>query len=238
MKKQILKIHHISDSHTFEKDYKLPEDVDIIIFSGDCSNHRDPAINFHEVLAFYDWFSALDIPYKIFVAGNHDTSIERRLFHPDIFGQGDIIYLQDEDVEIEGLKIYGSPRTPEFGNWAFMHDRGKIYKFWDIIPEDTNILITHGPPKGMLDLSEDYNRVVNFCGCSNLAKRILNLAELKLVCFGHIHNGHGITNVGVRVLNNTLYSNASAVEDGKFSKGIIHHGNTFYYNKTTKDITL
>ena len=235
---KLVKIHHISDSHSFHKGYQLPSDIDMLIFSGDCSNHRDPGMNFFEVMEFFDWFKELDIKYKIFVAGNHDTSIEKRLFHPDLFKEAGIIYLEDESIEIEGLKIHGSPRTPQFGSWAFMHDRNKIHRYWDNIPEDADILITHGPPKGVLDLSEDYNHTINFCGCSNLGKRVVNLPNLQLMCFGHIHNGHGIINTGVVIRNNIIYSNATSVEDGKFSKGIIYHGNTFYYNKENKKITL
>lgn len=212
-----MKIWHISDTHSYHGLLKVP-DVDVVIFSGDCSNPRDPYLGSNEVLNFLEWFSSLNIKHKIMIAGNHDTCIEKRLITPgDIHSKG-IIYLENSLTEIEGLKIWGSPITPEFGvGWAFNRKKDKINKTWETIPNDVNIIVTHGPPKTIMDLSYDSNRVLEFCGCSALYKHIEKINP-KAVLFGHIHNNEKIVNAGIRKLPHlqTIFSNGSVVTDGKF----------------------
>lgn len=214
-----MKIWHISDSHTYHGLLDIPEDIDIVIFSGDCSNPRDPYKNEQEVRNFIFWFSKLPIKYKIMIAGNHDTSIEKGFIDKLTIQSLGIIYLENDYTIIEGIKIFGSPYTPTFGDWAFMKARDKIYKLWEIIPDDTDIIIVHGPPKGVLDLS--YNRIneLEFCGCLSLKKRILNI-QPKLCLFGHIHNTEDIINAGIMKLSEykTIFSNGSIVTDGKFGR--------------------
>jgi Icc-related predicted phosphoesterase len=215
-----MKIWHISDTHTFHELLNVPEDIDMVIFSGDCSNPRDPYNNEPEVRAFIDWYSGLDIQYKIFVAGNHDTSIERGLVTKGDFRASGIIYLENGGIEIEGLKIWGSPNTPTFGQWAFMKAREKINRVWDQIDADVDILIVHGPPKGILDQSYSRENVLEYCGCNALKKQVLDRIKPKLMCFGHIHNTKDIINAGVLKLSGytTQFSNGSVVTDGKFGK--------------------
>lgn len=212
-----MKIWHISDTHTYHDLLTIPEGVDMVIHSGDCSNPRDPYINESEVVLFLDWFSKLPIKYKIFVAGNHDTSIERGLISRFDFNKFGIIYLENEDITIEGIKFWGSPHTPTFGNWAFMKSRESINRIWEHIPEDTDVVIVHGPPKGIMDLSYNRNYELEFCGCSALRKRILNI-QPKLFLSGHIHNNEDIINAGVLKLSSykTIFSNGSVVTDRKF----------------------
>lgn len=225
-----MNILHISDTHTFHGQFpdKIFEGVDMIIHSGDCSNPKDPYINEQEVRNFITWYSSLPVKYKIYVAGNHDTSIERGHITEENFRMAGIIYLEDDLVEIENIKIYGTPYTPTFCDWSFMKARDKIYKVWDAIPDDTDILVVHGPPKGVLDLSYDRQNNLEFCGCNALRKRIMNL-NLKYVMFGHIHNSKDCYNAGTRTIDGlpTIFSNATCVEDGKFDKGLIHYGNKF-----------
>lgn len=225
-----MKILHISDTHTFHGQYpddKL-KDVDMIIHSGDCSNPRDPYKNEQEVRNFITWYSSLPIKYKIYVAGNHDVSIEQGFITEENFRTAGIIYLEDDLIEIEGLKIYGTPYTPTFCNWSFMKARDKIYKVWEAIPEDTDILVVHGPPKGILDLSYDRQNNLEYCGCSALRKRIMKL-NLKLVCFGHIHDTKDCYNAGTRTVEgcNTIFSNGACVTDGRFELGLTAYGNKF-----------
>jgi Icc-related predicted phosphoesterase len=212
-----MKIWHISDTHTYHRLLIAPKDIDMVIFSGDCSNPRDPYRNEPEVIEFANWFASLPIKYKIFVAGNHDSSIENRLITKEYFEKLNIIYLENELVEIEGLKIYGSPFVPTFGNWSFMKARHKLFDMWEAIPEDTDIFVVHGPPKGILDISESRDHHLEYCGCSALKKRVLKL-NLKLCCFGHIHNTRDIINAGTMKLSilDTIFSNGSVVTDGKF----------------------
>ena len=114
--------------HTYHKLLTIPENIDIVVFSGDCSNPRDPYTNEHEVKDFIHWFKELPIEHKIFVAGNHDTSIENKLVKKIDFSGYNIHYLENDYITIDGIKFFGSPYTPNFGNWSFMKDRSKINK--------------------------------------------------------------------------------------------------------------
>lgn len=225
-----MKILHISDTHGFHgvfPDSRF-EGIDVVIHSGDCSNWRDPYRNQPEVLNFIEWYKHVPVKYKIYVAGNHDVSIERRMVTPGDFGEAGIIYLENQATIINGIKFWGSPHTPTFGEWAFMKAREKINRVWETIPEDTDVLIVHGPPKGIRDLSIDRFHTLEMCGCSALYKRCVTLINLKLVAFGHIHNCDGVeTNQGVSKYRNsdTIYSNAACVWDGRFDKGLTSFGN-------------
>jgi len=149
-----MRIWHISDTHSYHNLLEVPTDIDMVIFSGDCSNPRDPYNNEPEVRGFIDWYRTLDeIPVKIFVAGNHDTSIEKRLVTKEDFTKHGIIYLENDDVIIDGIKIFGSPFSPTFGyGWAFNKDRTKLDRIWrNIIDKDVDIVINHG--QGTMKLS-------------------------------------------------------------------------------------
>lgn len=223
-----MKIWHISDTHSYHGLLKIPEDIDMVIFSGDSGNWRNPVKNESEILDFLTWFALVDAKYKIMIAGNHDSSIEvNRISRETITSYG-IIYLENDDVNIEGINIWGSPFTPTFGEWSFMKSRSKIYKIWDEIPDNTDIVITHGPPKGVLDYTYDFGNKLFRCGCSALLKRML-VVKPKFHMFGHIHNNEDLINAGIQMLSsteNTVYSNASVVTDGKFGK-LSSNGNIF-----------
>jgi len=221
-----MKILHFSDTHTFHYNLTIPEDIDMMIFSGDCSNPQNPLFNSSEVKTFLEWYGKINVKYKIFVAGNHDTSIEKGIISKFDFAMNGIIYLENDFTEIEGFKIWGSPYTPRFGSWSFMRDRGKIATIWENIPLDTDIVIIHGPPKGILDLSYNREGVLEFCGCKSLLNRI-KLVNPMLMCFGHIHNCDDIVNYGTRKYGNlrTIFSNASMVTDKKFDSGPYNQGN-------------
>lgn len=226
-----MKILHISDTHGFHKQIPMDrfEGIDVIIHSGDVSNFMNPVYNSIEVLDFIDWFKNVPVPVKILIAGNHDTSIERKMYRKEDFYSNDIYYLENEEVIIDGIKFYGSPYTPTFGTWAFMKARDKLNKVWEVIPNDVDVLIVHGPPKGIRDLSFNREGKLEMCGCSALMKRIQKLeSSLKLVAFGHIHNMNGIdTNQGISHYSwtSTVFSNAACVYDGKFDKGLTSFGN-------------
>ena len=213
-------ILHISDTHTYHDLLKIPSGLDMIIHSGDCSNPRDPYNNEPEVRDFIDWYKEIPVKYKIYVAGNHDTSIEKGLVTKKDFEDAGIIYLENESVVIEGIKIFGSPHTPNFGNWAFMKERTKLERFWRLaIDEDVNIVVTHGPPKGILDKSYDQRNNMEACGDKSLLNRILEV-QPSYSLFGHIHNTKDIVNAGIQKLSvcNTFFSNGSVVTDGRFGK--------------------
>lgn len=225
-----MKILHISDTHGFHGSFPDSrfEGIDVVVHSGDCSNYRNTLMNLPEVLNFISWYKSVPVKHKIFVAGNHDTAIERNLVTPDQFAEAGIIYLENAATTIDGVKFWGSPITPTFGDWAFMKSREKINKVWERIPEDTNVLVVHGPPKSVRDLSFDPFGKLEMCGCSALFKKCKKLPALKAVCFGHIHNMDGVeTNQGVSVydFSDTIFSNGACVYDGRFDKGLTSYGN-------------
>jgi len=224
-----MKIWHISDSHGFHKQLQVPEGIDLVIHTGDCSNHKDPYQNEWEVKDFLMWYEQVDIPNKIYIPGNHDTSIERNLVKASDFISRGIHLLNHDWVDINGIKIFGSPYTPTFGNWAFMKSRETINRVWEQIPEGMDIVGVHGPCKGILDLSYDRQNNLEFCGDNALRKHVLDRIKPKYFLSGHIHNFEDIINTGFRHLPDygITFSNAAGVEDGRFDKGIVYNGNVF-----------
>ena len=223
-----MKILHISDTHGFHNDFPKGhfDGIDMVIHSGDCSNSRYLQQSILEITNFLNWYEMLPVAYKIFVAGNHDTAIARQTIkEADIEARG-IIYLENESVEIEGIKIWGSPITPTFGDWAFMKARDKTHEVWDTIPVDTDIIIVHGPPKGIRDLSLDRENNLEMCGDKSLGKRVA-IINPQLMCFGHIHNHKQIVNQGTSSYygSRTIFSNGACVDDGRFDKGLTSFGN-------------
>jgi Icc-related predicted phosphoesterase len=200
----------------------------MVIHSGDATNPRDPYASEQEMLNFISWFGSLPIKHKVFVAGNHDLCIERNLITKIDFMKNGIVYLENDYAEVEGIKIWGSPFTPTFGQgWAFNKKRSALHDIWKEIPDDVDIVIVHGPPKGILDLAYHQLNCIEFCGDEALRKRMY-LLNPKLCLFGHIHNNEDIINAGTMKLSigDTIYSNGSVVTDGKFGK-LSSHGNTF-----------
>lgn len=223
-------IWHISDTHTYHNLLTIPDNIDIVIFSGDCSNPKDPYNNEPEVRTFIEWFSKLYIKHKIFIAGNHDTSIEKKLVTKKDIEDNNIIYLENDHVTIENIKIFGSPYTPQFGQWAFMKHRTKLERLWrNAIDNDTDIIVVHGPPKGVLDYSFDRNGNLERCGDKSLMNKVFEVKP-SLMLFGHIHNNEDIINAGIRKLPElkTIFSNGSVVTDNKFGK-LSSNGNILEY---------
>jgi Icc-related predicted phosphoesterase len=212
-----MKLWHFSDSHGQHKKLTVPDNIDIAIFSGDAGNYRDVYRNEIEVRSFLDWYKQLNIPYKIMIAGNHDSSIERKFIKKEEMHKLGIIYLEDDLTIVEGLLIYGSPWTPTFNNWSFNMSRHKLYRVWDAVPSDIDILVTHGPPKGILDITENTKHNYEFCGCNNLRFQIEDRIKPKYHMFGHIHDRKGAIYRNSGVLNlptcDTVFSNGSVVAD-------------------------
>lgn len=195
-----MRIVCISDTHNSNSQIEIP-DGDILIHSGDAT-----IIGTEEEIRLFDrWFSSLPHMQKIFVAGNHDLLFERDEKHARGLLDPGIVYLQDSAIEIGGLKIYGSPWQPRFFDWAFNLNRGyELAEKWGMIPVDIDILVTHGPPNGILDLVPRKGWDEN-TGCEVLRKRVEQIASfgrLKLHIFGHIHCGYGILEeFGVKFVN-------------------------------------
>ncbi len=220
-----MRIWHISDSHGFHEQYKIPDNIDLVIHTGDISNTKSKAHNANECTLFLSWYATLPIKHRILIAGNHDTSIESGLTDMDTWSSA-ITYLEHKSIEIEGIKIFGSPYTPTYGDgWAFNVKRHKLSDYWAEIPQDTDIIAIHGPCKGILDLSFDKEGNLEYCGCKSLTNKVHEINP-KLFLSGHIHNMPGVANAGTRKLHNlnTTFSNASGVLDGKFDYGLINNG--------------
>lgn len=228
-----MKIWHISDTHSYHGLLEIPDNIDMIIHSGDFSNYKDFYKNKPETLDFLEWYSSLNIKYKILIAGNHDAfPAIYPLEFKKLCKDKDLIYLENEPIIIEGINIFGTPLQPTFANWYFQKARHKLDEYWKLIPENTDILVVHGPPKGILDLSYSRDSKLEYCGCKSLRNHILNRLDLKYCLFGHIHNVDDIINAGIIKLsiNDTIFSNGSVVTDGKFGK-LSSQGNILNYEK-------
>jgi predicted phosphodiesterase len=187
-----MKILCISDTHT--KHNLIPTrlidnadgTIDTIIHAGDISSGGYKG----EILKFLEWYNKLPYKNKILIAGNHDFYMEEGK-PEDITAMlaefPNIIYLNDSGIEIDGIKFWGSPVQPYFYNWAFNRIGDAICKHWELIPLDTQVLITHGPVKGILDNTKRNGKV----GCPYLLEKLTQLIELKLHVCGHIHEAYG-----------------------------------------------
>ena len=172
-----VKIVCISDTHNSQPD--LPSG-DVLIHAGDLTQSG----SVEEVQATLDWLREQPFHHKIVVAGNHDAALASEKAKKSL-KFGDIIYLENEDTTItcingRRLRVFGSPLSQKHGNWAFQYPRGT--DIWsDLVPIDTDVLITHGPPLGHLDLS---------FGCRHLMEEVWRVRP-DLHVFGHVHEGYG-----------------------------------------------
>ncbi|MDM7921771.1 MAG: metallophosphatase domain-containing protein [Pyrinomonadaceae bacterium] len=197
----------ISDTHNCSEQVSVP-DGDLLIHSGDATING----THDEISRFAEWFTSLPHRNKIFVAGNHDWLFERDNEAARLMLGNSVIYLQDSSAVVEGMKVYGSPWQPRFYDWAFNLSRGPaLAEKWSMVPDDVEILVTHGPPNGILD---EVPRVwgIENTGCEELRKRvdeIVGRGSLKLHVFGHIHCGYGVKRIG-----EVTFVNASTCDEG------------------------
>ena len=207
------KLVFLSDTHNKHKKLIVP-DGDIIIHTGDATSKGYEK----EIQSFFAWYAALPHKHKIFVPGNHELGFQKNeaRYKEECKNIG-ITLLINESTIIDGINIYGSPVQPRFHDWEYNVDRGEaIKKYWDLIPNDTDILLTHGPAKGILDISI-YDGFA--CGCEEL---LLALHRVKpdIHAFGHIH-AHGGS---IEHLGKTMCINASVCDE--------------QYNPTNKIVTI
>ena len=193
----------LSDTHM--KHWGVPRmpEGDVLIHAGDSLGCG----NLAELEIFVDWFSKYDHPHKILIAGNHDWVFERQpKVARKVVEEAGVIYLNDDGVTIDGVKFWGSPVQPEFCDWAFNRKRGEeIDRHWQLIPDDTDVLITHGPPHGLLDKTEMTEVSV---GCEDLRRHVLQRVKPMVHIFGHIHSA-----AGIRRKNGIKFINASQLDD-------------------------
>jgi Icc-related predicted phosphoesterase len=208
-------ICHISDTHNYYvPTLDLPA-ADILVHSGDWSN----AGKLDETLSFLNWLKKDTVRkrYKhiVVVPGNHDRWCFANPVATELLMQENgIHYLSDKGVILEGVKFYGMPWVPKYGNWGFMCTEEDIKRRCDQIDPDTQVLITHGPPKGYNDAVIRYSRETGEQGYSNEGSlelyRAIDRLKPKFHLFGHIHEGHGKNYHNQTVLVN------SAIMDGNY----------------------
>jgi len=187
-----MKIVIISDTHGMHRSLDMP-DGDVLIHAGDFTTRG----TLDNVIEFNEWLGTLDYKHKIVISGNHELSLEN---YPEKAKEliTNAIYLKDSSVVIDGVKFYGAPWQPYFFNWAFNLQRGaEIKEKWDLIDNDTDVLITHGPPHGCLDDIVGGKHV----GCEELMKAVHRI-QPKLHVFGHIHSGYGRDRLGPTAMVN------------------------------------
>lgn len=180
-----LRLVCLSDTHGRTAGLAVPEG-DVLLHAGDLTERGRP----QEVEAAARWLAGLPHRWKVVVAGNHD-----RLFQDDpararglLAGVPGLVYLQDEQAVVAGLRIFGSPWQPWFLDWAFNlpRDGAELEAVWARVPADLDVLLTHSPAHGLLDRCQDGRRV----GCERLRAHLPRLRPRLHVC-GHIHEAHG-----------------------------------------------
>jgi Icc-related predicted phosphoesterase len=221
------KITFISDTHNKHK-HLTSKGMGNILGSGDILVHAGDSTSMgqkHEIEQFLKWFSNTDFEHKIFIAGNHDFGFEKETDIDQQFKDLGVTYLFDNDITIDGIKFYGSPWQPEFYNWAFNLPRGEeLAAKWEKIPDDVDILITHGPAYGILD----YAPIGGHVGCEELYRKIVEVKPKIHVC-GHIHDSYGQKTMG-----GIEFLNASTLND---RYEYAHKPIVVEYDTETKEIT-
>ena len=186
--RKIISILHLSDTHGQHRRLTELPDADILVHSGDFTMNGSE----REAIDFMNWFCDLPCPHKIFICGNHDACL-----HGAKIGGLDknVHYLCNSGVVIDGVKFYGVP--------MFMEDciSDRQSRNYAAIPADTDVLITHCPPYGVLDFDDG----INYGSTELLAK----VEEIKphLHLFGHIHKQHGVEKKGLTTFSNGAIMN-------------------------------
>lgn len=172
-----MRIVCISDTHGKHRTMTIP-DGDVLVHAGDLT----PRGHEKDIKDVNDWLGTLPHKHKIMIAGNHDFEFEKNPINARSWITN-AHYLCDESLIIDGVKFYGSPWQPRYFDWAFNVDRGEPLKvIWDKIPMDTDVLITHGPPHGILDMT--FEKIM--AGCEELLLAVQRIKP-KIHIFGHIH---------------------------------------------------
>lgn len=193
-----MKLVVVSDTH--EKQQELGAlGGDVLIHCGDSAygfGSTDAAVDLLD-----DWFARQAFGLILCIGGNHDFGLQARVGVQDpVFRNA--VYLQDNSVRYKGLTFYGTPWVPELEDWAFYLPPTDMRDRWELIPETTDVLITHSPPHGILDR----NSRGKSCGCPSLLKRVLDVGP-RIHCFGHVH-----ASAGTLKLRGTTFVNASVVD--------------------------
>jgi Icc-related predicted phosphoesterase len=202
-----MKIVAISDTHEKHSLLTMPPG-DVLVHSGDITNRGSVP----KLAEFAAWLKVQDYKHKVVICGNHDFCFQNPNHDivVNLLREAGAIYLQDSRTTIDGVNFWGAPWQPWFYDWAFNVRRGpELAKKWSVIPDDTHVLITHGPPRGILDLvDEGFGHSIHE-GCDDLLNRVNQLKQLKLHIFGHLHFSGGQT----ETVDGKVFVNAAMVND-------------------------
>lgn len=200
-----MRIVCISDTHGDHERVTLPEG-DVLIHAGDVTAHGSE----QDYKAFLSWYSSQPHTYKLFIAGNHDAFLEEDPVGVEQLAlDSGVQYLNDSGCVIDGVTFWGSPITPRFYDWSFMRDPGEeIERHWRKIPDDTKVLVTHGPAYGILDQVERDEVTLEHTGCPSLLETIKRISP-QFHIFGHIHEGYG-----QQLQHDVAFVNASSMDKG------------------------
>ena len=192
-----MRIVFISDTHGWHEDVALPEG-DILVHCGDLvTNVMKGLVSLREV---DDWFGRQPFQHVLCTGGNHDRALEQLLQRGETLEHATV--LVDAGFRHEGVLFWGAPWIPHLRGWAFCREDAELEQHWSLIPEDVDVLLTHSPPVGILDISSSGRGDV---GCDFLADRVRQLAP-RIHAFGHIHASYGEYEEG-----GTRYINAALV---------------------------
>jgi Icc-related predicted phosphoesterase len=191
-----LRLVLLSDTHQLHREIDVP-DGDLLIHAGDLTMFSR---SMTAVADFNIWLGELPHRHKVVVPGNHEFFLEADLTKRSLLSNA--IILINEGIEIEGLRIWGSPVTPSNGGAFGLSSSEDRRRTFAQIPTNTDVLITHGPPFGILDAppAAGFHN-----GCQELADAVVRVRP-KLHVFGHVHGAHGILQVG-----GTTYVNAAVL---------------------------
>ena len=223
----------ISDTHG--KHNEITQDLpggDLLLHAGDISSMGYQ----HEVQQFCKWFNNVEnYTHKIFIAGNHDWGFQNNVekIMEIVNSYKTVTYIQDETISVgddkKMVNVYGSPWQPEFYNWAFNLPKNgvELAAKWDAIPDNTDILITHGPAFGVLDTVA--GKMWDNLGCQLLTDKIKTIKPKIHLC-GHIHSGYGYFFDG-----DTHFLNASVLNEAyQYTNKPL----TFEWNPDTNEINF
>ncbi len=214
------RIWFISDTHNAHDQLRLPPGVDVVVHCGDESSSGKLSQNEDECRRFLSWYSALEIPVKIFVPGNHSIAVEQNLIRAQDYPA--IKFLIHEPCRFGQILFFGSPFTPQYSDWAYMKTRQELTTLWQSIPSGIDILITHGPPKGILDVTRDadHGKPIH-AGSRSLADQIMQRIRPRLHAFGHIHDEQEIDNFGSVFRQGIHFLNCACCD---LHQRLKHHG--------------
>lgn len=188
----------VSDTHGLHDRMPTIPDGDVLVHAGDLTTVSTVA----NTVRALEWLESQPHRHKVLVAGNHDFIFERRADVAESLVPPGVTYLRDRAAIIDGVRFWGSPWQAWYHDWAFNLLRGEeLARVWALIPDTTQVLITHGPPHGILDGVVDGTHA----GCADLRRRIADLPSLRAHLFGHIHEAYGSAIIdGCRFVNASI----------------------------------